>query len=95
MFYSCVQSPVTVEVNNTGVQALRVHRKRSDCSKAPRTPQKVDLRLLASSSCRELRGSAGTQGRPVAGFSCISYEIIDVSVLISAAVVLACNILFS
>ena len=51
------------------VQALRVHRKRSDCSKAQRNPQQVDLCVLASSRCRELLGNAGTQGRPVAGFS--------------------------
>ena len=31
-------------------------------------PHKVDRCVLASSSCRDLRGDAGTQGRPMAGF---------------------------
>ena len=53
MFYSCVQSPVTVEVNTLA----------SRCAKLI---GKGDLNVLASSSCRELLGSAGTQGRPVA-----------------------------
>ena len=45
------------------VQALRVDRKRGDCSKAPRNPQKVNLCVPASSSCREMIGSAGRQGQ--------------------------------
>ena len=49
-------------------QALRVDRKRTDCSIAQRNPQKGDVCVLASSSCRKLRGNARTQGRPVAGF---------------------------
>ena len=59
MFYSCVLSPITWAA---GVQARRVDRKRSDCSKAPRYPQKVDLCVLASFSCRVY---AETQGRKV------------------------------
>ena len=46
------------------IQMLRVDWKRSDCSKAQCNTQQVDLCVLASSSCRELRGSAGMQGRP-------------------------------
>ena len=42
----------------TGVQTCRVDRKRSDCSKAPLNPQKVDLCLLASFSCREYAAEA-------------------------------------
>ena len=37
---------------NAGVQTFPVDRKHSDCSKAPRNPQKVDLCVLASFSCR-------------------------------------------
>ena len=44
------------------VQALQVDRKRSDCSKAPRNPQKVDMCVLASSSCGDF---AETQERKV------------------------------
>ena len=50
----------------TGIQVFRVDRKRSDCSKVPRNPQKSTCvclhRLIAANY-------AGTQGRPVAGFT--------------------------
>ena len=39
-------------------QALRVYRKRSDWSKALRNPQKVDMCVPASTSCREIRRNA-------------------------------------
>ena len=41
----------------------------ASCSKAHLNPQKGDLFVLASSSCRELLGIAGTEGLHVAGFS--------------------------
>ena len=43
-----------------GVQTFPVDRNRCDCSKARRNPQKVDLCMLASFSCRVY---AETQGR--------------------------------
>ena len=49
------------------VQARRVDRRCASCSKAQRNPQKSNLCVLESSSCRELLGSTGMQGRPVAG----------------------------
>ena len=41
----------------------------SDCSKAPRNPQKIDLCVLASFSCRVYAETQGRKVRPVAGFS--------------------------
>ena len=67
MFYPCAHSNVTVEVNTPAFK--RAELKCSDCSKMQRKPQKGDLCVLASSRCRELLGSAGTQGRPEDGFS--------------------------
>ena len=63
MYYSCVQSPKTVEVNTL----VSMHSELIGNAPIVRNPQKGDLCVLASSSCRELRGSAGTRGRPVAG----------------------------
>ena len=51
-----------------GVQTFPVNRKHSDCSKALRIPQKVDLCVLASSSCGVYAETQGRKVRPVAGF---------------------------
>ena len=51
------------------VQARQVGRKRSDCSKAPRNPHKVDPCVFASSSCRDYVEAQERKFRPVAGLS--------------------------
>ena len=43
-----------------------VDRKHSDCSKALRNPQNIDLCVLASFSCRVYAETQGRQDRPVA-----------------------------
>ena len=53
---------------NAGVQTFSVDRKHSDCSKALRNPQKVDLCVLASFSCRVYAEKQGRKVRHVAGF---------------------------
>ena len=68
MFYSCVQSPVTVELNTLASKRGELIGKAASCSTEQRNPQEGDLCVLASSLCRELPNSAGTQGPPVAGF---------------------------
>ena len=50
------------------VQTVPVDRKHSDCSKAPRNPQKVDLCVLASFSCSVYAETQGRKVRPVADF---------------------------
>ena len=42
-------------------------RERSDCSKAPRNPQKVDMCVLASFSCRVYAETQGRKVRPMFG----------------------------
>ena len=49
----------------------------SDCPKAPHNLQKVDLCVIASSSCREYVEVKGREVRPVAGFS---YAELNVSI---------------
>ena len=66
-FYSCGQSPVTVKVNTLASKRAELIGNAASCSKAPRNPQKGDLSVLASTSYHELLGTAGTQGRLVAG----------------------------
>ena len=66
MFYSCVQLPVTVKVNTLASKHVKLNENAASCSKVQRTPQKGDLWVLESSGCRELLGSAGMQGRPMA-----------------------------
>ena len=51
-----------------GVQAFPVDRKHSNCSKAQRNPQKLNLCVLAFSSCREYAETQECKVRPVAGF---------------------------
>ena len=68
MFYSGLRSFTGYRGSEyAGIQVCQVDRKRSDCSKAPRNPQKGDL-CACVFQLPELLGSAGTQGRPVAGF---------------------------
>ena len=69
MLYSCIQSPVTMAVNTLA-------SNRAELLKAPHIPPEGDLCVVASSSCRELLGSAGTQGLPVAGFRVHALSII-------------------
>ena len=54
---------------NTPASKLPVDRKHGDCLKAPRNPQKVDLCVLASFSCRVYAEMQGRKVRPVAGFT--------------------------
>ena len=59
MFYSCVQSPVTVEVNTLASKCAELIGNAAGCLKAQRTPQKGDLCVLASSSCSEAQECNG------------------------------------
>ena len=45
--------------------------------------------MLASSSCRDLRGNAGTQGRPVAGFRVYKLSIFPPKVNFVACMVIS------
>ena len=58
-----------------GIQTFPVDRKHSDCSKALRNPQKVDLCVLASFSCRVYAETHGRKVRPVAGFRLVTQQI--------------------
>ena len=59
MFYSCVQSPVTVKENTLASNRSALIGNAASRSKAQRNPQKVDMFVLASSSCREFLGNPG------------------------------------
>ena len=61
MFYFYGQSQVTVEVNTLASKHAELIGNAASCLKAQHNPQKGDLCVPASSSCRELLGNAGTQ----------------------------------
>ena len=56
------------------VQTFPVDLKHSDCSKALRNPQNIDLCVLASFSCRVYAETQGRKVRPVAGFRCDGFQ---------------------
>ena len=58
-----------MDVNTLVSKRSELIRKLSDCSKAPRNPQRVDLCVLASFSCRVYAETQGREIRPVAGFT--------------------------
>ena len=67
-----LRSVVGYRVFNTlASKRSELMRKRSDCSKAPRNPQKVDLCVLqlASSSCRVYMEAQERKFRPVSGLT--------------------------
>ena len=57
-----------MDVNTLASKRSEVIRKHSDCSRAPNNPQKVDLCVLASFSCRVYAVTQGRKVRPVVGF---------------------------
>ena len=67
MFYSCAQSPVTVEVSTLASKRAELIANAASCSNSQRNLQKGDLSVFESSSYRKLPRSAGTQGQPVVG----------------------------
>ena len=69
LFYYCAKLHLLYGREYAGVQTFPVDRKHSNCSKAPRNPQKVDLCVLASFSCRVYAETQGRKVRPVAGLT--------------------------
>ena len=63
-----------MDVNTLAAKTFPVDRKHGDCSKALRNPQKVDLCVLASFSCRVYAETQGRKVRPVAGFRIPSHQ---------------------
>ena len=62
-----------MDLNTLASKRSELIRKRSVCSKVPRNPQKVDLCVLASFSCRVYAETQGRKIRPVACLRRITY----------------------
>ena len=60
MFYSCTQSPAALEVNTLASKCAELIGNAASCSKVQRNPQKGNLSVLASSSCRKRRNAKAT-----------------------------------
>ena len=66
-FSSSACSTLRLVAGNMDVNTLASKRCHSDCSKVLRNPQKVDLCVLASFSCRVYAETQGRKLRPVVG----------------------------
>ena len=62
MFYSCAQSPVTVEVNTLASKRAELIGNAASCSNSQRNLQKGDLSVFESSSCRKLPAAQERRG---------------------------------